>query len=349
MTGVAAATAPRARGIDFHADQVQAPLHSHDVHGPAGVRAAPAPALYPPPGHACRTGHGEVNSHHGEIVQGLFYSADGQLEHGLVTLPCPLFSTRARFRPLRSGPLTVEPGDRSRAHTAARMTLDALGRTGWGGSLRIESNIPLRWGCGSSTSDVLATVRAVADAFDAELRPQWIAQICVASETASDPLMFAPGRAVLFAQRRGSLLLDLGGPLPPVRVLGFNTEAGRGVETLSLPPMPYSAWEREAFRPMLGLLRRAVERQDAALLGRVATASTVITQRHRPKRAMPELLRLAEDVGAVGVQVAHSGTVAGFLFRPEVAEGRMERARAGLAALGLSESWEFSTEPESVS
>jgi uncharacterized protein involved in propanediol utilization len=115
----------------------------------AGVRGrtAPPPALFPsaPP---VRAGSAEIRAHHGEIVQGVFHSADGTLEHGLVTLPCPLFSTRARFRPLPTGPLTVEPGDRSRAKVAARMTLDALGRTGWGGSLRIEGDVPHRWGCG---------------------------------------------------------------------------------------------------------------------------------------------------------------------------------------------------------
>jgi uncharacterized protein involved in propanediol utilization len=158
--------------------------------------------------------------------------------------------------------------------------------------------------------------------------------------------MFAPGRAVLFAQRRGSLLQDLGGPLPPVRVLGFNTEGGRGVETLALPPCCYSTWEAEAFQPILGLLQRAVERQDPALLGRVATASAVIMQRHRPKRCLPQFLRLARRAGALGVQVAHSGTVAGFLFDPGAdAARRVARAREGLARLGLRACWEFSTDP----
>jgi uncharacterized protein involved in propanediol utilization len=165
--------------------------------------------------------------------------------------------------------------------------------------------------------------------------------------------MYGPERAVLFAQRRGSVLLDLGGPLPLVRVLGFNTEEDRGVETLSLPPCQYSAWEAEAFRPVLGLLRRAVEQQDPALLGRVATASTTLMQRHRPKRYMPELLRLAREVGALGVQVAHSGTVAGFLFEPgRGADGRIEQAREGLHHIGLQGSWEFSSDlspqPEAV-
>ncbi|HEV2150060.1 MAG TPA: hypothetical protein VGR37_21870 [Longimicrobiaceae bacterium] len=308
--------------------------------------AAPAPALFPAAGEAFRTGHAEVYAHHGEIVQGVFYSSDGTLEHALVTLPCTLYQARARFRPLPSGPLTVEPADRSRARTAARLTLDALGRTGWGGAVRIEGNVPLRWGCGSSTTDVLATIRVVADAFGVELPPQWIARLAVASETASDSLMYAPDRAVLFAQRRGSVLLDLGGPLPAVHVLGFNTEVDRGMETLSLPPIQYSSWEIEAFQPILGLLRRAVEQQDPVLLGRVATASTKITQRHRPKRFMSQVLHLAEDVGAVGVQVAHSGTVAGFLFEPgNGVARRMEDARAGLRRVGLSTCWEFSTDP----
>jgi uncharacterized protein involved in propanediol utilization len=321
--------------------------------GPAArAHAAPVPALFPPGAPGSRVGTGEVRAHHGEIVQGVFYSADDTLEHGLVTLPCSLFRTEARFRPLRSGPLTVEPADRARARTAARLTLDALGCTGWGGALRIDSNVPLRWGCGSSTTDVLATIRAVAAAFGVTLDPHWIARICVASETASDSLMYPPDRAVVFAQRRGSVLLELGGPLPPVRVLGFNTEVDRGVETLSLAPCEYSAWEAEAFRAILGLLRRAVEQQDPALLGRVATASTQIMQRHRPKRFMPQLLRLAREAGALGVQVAHSGTVAGFLFAPGAgADPGIARARAGLRRLGLP-SWTFSphlpSQPEAL-
>lgn len=308
------------------------------------LERAPAPALYPPPAQPRTAGVGEVHAHHGEIVQGMFYSPEGTVEHGLVTLPCTLFRTRARFRPMRSAPLTVQPRDRTRARLAARLTLDALGRTGWGGSLSLESTVRLRWGCGSSTTDVLATIRAVANAFDTVLEPAWIARLAVAAETASDSLMYGPERAVLFAQRRGSVLLDLGGPLPPVTVLGVNTEGG-GVETLSLPPVPYTAWEVEAFQPILGLLRRAVEKQDPALLGRVATASSLINQRHRPKHHMPQLLRIAGETGALGVQVAHSGTVAGLLFEPgRAAEDRILAARTALGRLGL-DSWEFSTQP----
>jgi uncharacterized protein involved in propanediol utilization len=292
-----------------------------------------------------RVGNAEIRAHHGEVLQGMFYSADGRLEHGLVTMPCDQYYTRARFRPLRSGPLVVEPGDRSRARHAARLTLDALGRTGWGGSLRVESNIPLAWGCGSSTADVLSAIVAVADAFDVSLEPGWMARLSVAAETASDSLMYPPDRCVLFAQRAGTRLVDLGGPLPPVQVLGFNTDVNRGgLETLYLSPIQYTWWELEAFQPLLGLTRRAVEQGDPELLGRVATASAAINQRHRPKPHMPELLRLMKESRSLGIQVAHSGTVAGFLFeRGEQAADRVEQAREGLERLGLPRSCLFST------
>lgn len=324
----------------------QSAAHNLEPRGGPGRRTVELPASLPlapaPPRHA---GSAVVHAHHGEIVQGVFYSADGTLEHGLVTLPCPLFSARARFHARPTGPLAVEPADRGRALKAARMTLDALGRTGWGGSLRMEGNVPLRWGCGSSTTDVLAAIFAVCDAFGTQLPREWIARISVAAESASDSLMYGPERAILFAQRLGTVLMDLGAPLPPVRVLGFNTEADRGVETLALPPCQYSPWEAEAFRPILGMLRHAVERQNPVLLGRVATASTLIMQRHRPKRGMPELLRLAAECGALGVQVAHSGTVVGFLFHPGArSEADVGRARAGLHRLGMDRTWDFSTD-----
>lgn len=319
--------------------------HTLDFRADPGRRAHAVPAALPvfsaPPRHV---GTATITAHHGEIVQGVFPSADGVLEHGLVTLPCPLFSARARFHARPTGPLTVEPADRARALSAARMTLDALGRTGWGGTLRVEGDVPLRWGCGSSTTDVLSSILSVADAFDTVLPREWVARIAVAAESASDSLMYGPERAVLFAQRRGTVLADLGAPLPAVRVLGFNT-ADRGTETLSLPPCQYSAWEVEAFRPILGLLRHAVDRQDPVLLGRVATASTVLMQRHRPKRGMASLLQLARESGALGVQVAHSGTVAGFLFHPGTrSELALERARAGLHSLGMDRTWDFSTD-----
>ena len=53
---------------------------------------------------------------------------------------------------------------------------------------------------------------------------------------------------------------------------------------------------------------------DAYLIGRVASASARINQRFLPKPKFSEIERIAADTGAVGIQVAHSGTVAGLMF-----------------------------------
>lgn len=291
-------------------------------------------------------GFAQVHAHHGEVLQGVFQTSDRRLEHGLVTMPCKLYCTRARFRAVRSGPLLVIPADRSKARSAARLLLDALGCTGWGGVIVIDSNVPLSQGCGSSTTDVVATLKSIADAFRIALPPEWLAQLAVSAETASDPLMFSPTESMLFAQRTGVRLLSLGGPLPTVYVLGLNVDLeGRGLDTLAIPQCRYSWWEVEAFRPLLGLLRNAVENGDPQLLGRVANASAEISQRHRPKPLMLEVSKIAQASSALGIQVAHSGTVMGVLFEPERnMEDRIQHARVKLCHLGIRRTWLFSTD-----
>ena len=73
-----------------------------------------------------------------------------------------------------------------------------------------------------------------------------------------------------------------------------------------------------------------------ALLGRVATASSRINQRYLPKPVLDELLALCRRLGGHGVQVAHSGTVAGLIFdaRMPGLDDAVQRGVAGIEALG---------------
>ncbi|HET9317302.1 MAG TPA: hypothetical protein VFQ51_17050 [Vicinamibacteria bacterium] len=294
---------------------------------------------------ALRQGSGNAVAHHGEILQGVFEVPRGCLCRALVTLRSEVFWSEATFSPDSSGVVVSEDGWRVKAARAVELAVALSGVTGCGGRLRIRSNIPPGWGLGSSTSDVTAAVRAVGESLGVQLSQQMIAELAVKAETASDSTMF-DDRALLFAQRRGVLIEDLGDPLPNLEVLGFNTDPA-GVDTVSFPPARYSWEEIEAFRPLLGLLRQAVRRQEPELCGRVATASARINQRYLPKPHFNRLEKLVESVGAVGLQVAHSGTVVGLLFEPaDVAkEDRIGEARAALAELGVAGVWRFQTRP----
>lgn len=85
--------------------------------------------------------------------------------------------------------------------------------------------------------------------------------------------------------------------------------------------------------------------KDVALLGSVATASAETNQRHLPVPGFDRIRDIQRTCGAVGVQVAHSGDIAGLLFDrddPEV-EARTAQAQELLRGTGIDEQWNYTT------
>ncbi|WP_329114821.1 GHMP kinase [Streptomyces sp. NBC_01353] len=284
------------------------------------------------------TGTGCAPCHHGEILQGVFLDADGRRCAGLVTLPMAGPGSSAEFvRHPGTAPevITVVPADRTKAAQAAVLAVaECAERTGLppcGGELRISCDIPVGLGMGSSTSDVIATVRAVADAYGLRLAPETVARLAVRAELACDPLM-SDGRPVLFAQREGRVLEVLGPALPPLVVVGCTLGGGAPVDTLALPVREAADADIRDFELLRTLLRRAVATGDAQLLGEVATASARRGQQVLGHPEFDALTAVAQRVGAAGVQIAHSGAVAGVLF-DAAAPGLRHRVRSCLRAL----------------
>lgn len=292
-----------------------------------GATARPAPS-----------GTGQAPCHHGEILQGVFLDAAGRRCAGLVTLPMAGPGSSAAFvrRPgAEPEALTVAPADRTKAARAAILAVaECARRTGQppcGGELRLSGEIPVGLGMGSSSSDVIAAVRAVADSYGLRLEPSTVAGLAVRAERASDPLMLG-GRPVLFAQREGRVLEVLGPALPPLVVVGCALGGGKPVDTLSLPVADVDDGDVRAYERLRALLRRAVATGSAELLGAVATASARRGQQVLGHPEFDALTVLARRAGAVGVQIAHSGAVAGVLFDP-AAPGLRRRVRGCLHAL----------------
>ena len=294
---------------------------------------------------AFRVGVGLAYAHHGELFQGVFQGGDGRLRRGLVTLPCGIYRSKATLHPDRTGELKLEQPGRVKSLKAVELALAYANQRHLGGVLRLRSNIPAGWGFGSSTCDVVAAIRAVADAFEMNMTPLETAALAVRAEVASDSIMFEES-VVLFAQREGLIIEDFRMPLPELEVLGFNTDrSGTGVDTLGFSPARYTCWEIEAFRLLVGLFRRAVELQSAQLLGRVATASAALNQRFLPKPHFERLSHVARSAGAVGIQVAHTGTVVGLLFDPKDSfkAARIQDAQKMLGEMGIKQTWFFYT------
>lgn len=252
-----------------------------------------------------------VTSHHGEIIQGDFREG-----YALVTLPCPLFWSRASYTP--SNDLIVPKGK-----TKVRELLSKLKITG---RVTIESNIPSGWGLGSSTADLLAVLRSVS-----KLPAQEEAQMLAAIE-GTDPIMFPD--VVLFSPKTGDILENFG-RLPPMKVIGFNTDP-RGTSTSNTrrPTRNIELFERLRYE-----LRDAMEIGDIAKIGRLATESSEFNQITRPKTKWEYVKKIADMHSALGIQVAHSGTVVGLIFPPDFNHETISNEITGV----FGECWNFNT------
>lgn len=264
----------------------------------------------------------------------------------LVTLPRPDRGSVAVFRPMPGSdvPLTVTDEWRRKACAAARLTAERLTGAPLGGVLRVYGDLPPGRGLGSSTSDVTAAVRAVADSLDAVLADDVVAEIAVAAEGAADSVMFG-GPPVLFAHRAGSVLERLPS-LPPLLVVGCDTgRAEAGVDTLAHPLPDYTPEEAAHFPVLLDALRAALRAGDAAGVAEVADASARINERFLPKPGIDAIRAAGERTGSLGLQVAHSGTVVGLLFDDldPVAPNRAARCAELLRDDGFGDVSVFST------
>lgn len=290
-------------------------------------------------------GVGFAPAHHGEILQGVFRDDMGRLRNALVTLRYPECESGAIFYP--SAELTdirCPPGmwkvHRASVFSMAKFSTKHSPPTG--GRIEISTAVPPGIGMGSSTADVTAAIRAIANFHGVTPTAEEIGRIAVQAEYASDPIMI-DDRVVLFAQREGTVVETFGRDLPLMIVVGCNADPDvGGIDTVALTPAAYSAADVREFALLRSELRTAVATGDVARIGRVATASALISQRFLPKPTLDFLLELCKCFGGCGVQVAHSGTVAGIIFdprrhcAPENAETCADRIeKAGLTLTGV--------------
>ncbi len=250
----------------------------------------------------------------GELVQGMTGGIDF-----LVTCPINQFSRVTVTLRAAAGadPATPVSGidhlpktRRAVAATLARLAAGS-GLAHLTAQVSAANPIPPGKGMGSSSADITAAVWATGTAAGVSLPPATIAGIALSVEP-TDGVMF-PGVA-LFDHRRGRIAESLGPP-PPLEVIVI--DRGGQVDTLDFNRTDRTAqWQKIAASTdaALELVREGIRRADAGLVGRGATISA---RAGHPPDAGPWVARassLAEEIGAAGVNVAHSGTVVGILL-----------------------------------
>ena len=249
----------------------------------------------------------------GELAQGVIEGI-----HFLVTCPVDFYS-RVKVDIYSDGPGVEAPQDCDKAAAAVRRTLFQLKNAKVRAKLTINNPIPRGKGMASSSADLAAAIAATGLALGEEISPYQIAQIALSIEP-TDGIMI-PGVA-LFDHRAGIIRESLGPP-PPMEIVAL--DLGGTVDTVQFNMVDrFQRWQSvdEQTGEALRLLRRGIEEQDPALVGRGASISAEASQTVLAKPRLAEVKEFAESVGAVGVNVGHSGTIMGVLLDARERRGK---------------------------
>jgi uncharacterized protein involved in propanediol utilization len=247
--------------------------------------------------------------------------------HCLVDVPCTAWVSKAQVVIRRSDQDAIESAGPhlSKSRRALALLLDLCEVHNVAAHVAIDSNIPPGKGCGSSSADVISTLRAGCGALGVVLPHQVMGILACMAERASNPVHLS--RPVLFAHRRGLVVQDLGPVWPGFHALGF--DPGGVVNTDQLEPLRYSQADLRRFMVAAETLQEAVRSGNAATLARIS--SDVARTDDRLAHDHGQIRRWLRDYGALGYAVSHSGVVGTLLW----AKTNAGKARRDAAANAL--------------
>jgi len=261
----------------------------------------------------------KIYSRIGELMQGFLPDASGFLVSGL---PSRIFFSETVLTPGAG-----DPGEVGLLPAKSRQALGkflALYETDGVGhfSVRLESNIPPGKGLSSSSTDILSVLFVVNEYLQTGCTSEDLYRIAAAIEP-TDPCLSED--IVVFRQHEG--IVDRCITLPPMTVLYFDAEPGRQIETLDVQ-RPWTPGTGKFYDWLLGRFLRAAKDGDYDVLFDSVTYSAEYNQTIVPLTHWDEYLQLARATQS-GLMVAHSGTIVGFLTRPQQAaelQTRLETA-----------------------
>jgi L-threonine kinase len=277
-----------------------------------------------PPGspRPVREGRGTAPGTCGEFAQGIL--SDGTPFH----VTCPINKSATVVASLRDAKALniLGLGEHHRKlelaiqHTVELLDLGAVEVT-----VRHWSDLDIGKGMGSSTADVLAGMRAIADAVGENLTPETEGRVAATVES-SDGSMY-PGIAAV--NHKTCELVEAWDWYPEFVIVML--VANNSVDTASIP---FLGQERlaEDYDDLLGRMNSAVQRRSIAEFAEQSTRSAVMNDEFLLNPYSRNLRSRLDEFGALGLNVGHTGTVCGLLY----ANTDAGRAAAGEASLEVS-------------
>lgn len=269
----------------------------------------------------------------GELVQG---TLNGESFH--ISCPINLYSQVRTV--LNDRGKIIGPPDKWKTREAIKKTLKFLGKGNLGANFEINSKIPLGKGMASSTADIGAASLATAQALTAkslinpprckiwrlcfkpwrlgakhkEISLQEIAKIALSIEP-TDGTLFEG--ITIFDHRNGALFKILG-KAPDMEILVI--DLGGRIDTLQFNRRDLTKINRGRegeVKEALKLVEEGIKEKNPRLIAKGAVISAFSNQRILYKPTLDRIWKISQEAGALGINVAHSGTVVGVLAEPD--------------------------------
>lgn len=240
----------------------------------------------------------------GEFAQGIIPDD----VHFHVTCPITKTTTvRVRVRPSPETRIEGLSAQQVKIEVALRRTIELLEVEPLEIFADHWTDLEVGKGMGSSTADIVAAASALASALGQTLKPEQIASIATSIES-SDGTMY-PGVAVVNHKTGEALRRYEWWPefvlVMVVPATRFNTESAHfeGKERLA-----------HEYVDMLEQFDHAIASRDATLFASQSTRSAQLNQQYVPNPFWLHLAAQAERYGAIGANVAHTGTLCALIF-----------------------------------
>ncbi|MGB0958919.1 MAG: propanediol utilization protein [Halocynthiibacter sp.] len=257
-----------------------------------------------------------IAGHFGELIQGRM-GPNGDV--ALISLPCPKLHVRLSHK---TGPFAFTQTPQDILNTDDIDALFHALSAEKSGAFHLTHDMPAGGGAGASTAARVAVIKALSP----DLLPEDIARICFQTEGAVDPLMYPNADHMLWASRTGAVH-TMFSPLPEGDLIGGFLDKSERTDA------------RDAnFADITDLIAKW---PDIRTLHDMAQLTTLSAQRNHKTRGHHDdpTFDIAQEIGALGVVVAHTGSARGFLFDRG---GIPEDAQAILTASGLRGLCQFS-------
>lgn len=276
---------------------------------------------------------GECVASVGELWQGPVATEDGD-QIAVIGLHARCFKSTVAFT--RSSRATLDSTRASSGAVLRRKAYDQFySQTRMGpvpGKFTHESNIPVGAGMASSTADAVSTVRCLAGLHNISATNELVQSVLGALER-SDPT---------FIDYHCFYLTEIQEVVNPVphRYSYYcvwtyeKNKVHRTRDDTARDLLDFYGSVRDEYQRSYDNASVALWSGDRSLLAEAATWSAKRAQDYHFNPGVERALKTYKDIGAYGVVRAHTGTVAGYLFPPDVHRSALDVARDMLSDLG---------------